>query len=130
MTVQQTSLPAQVAALQLGAAKQQIAPAAAASSKIYTRPELLAMKWADRQQGKNEGYDGWYRGGFDDGGQRHGLGRLDYDSGIYRIGERHGLGRWDYHSGMYEIGEYDHDSRCGHWIRYNKDGSIWHEWDA
>ena len=49
MTVQQTSLPAQVAALQLGVAKQQIAPAAAASSKIYTRPELLAMKWADRQ---------------------------------------------------------------------------------
>ena len=81
------------------------------SSKIYTRPELLAMKWADRQQGKDEGDGDWYRGGFDDDGKWHGLCRGDYDDG------------------MYYIGEHNHDRQCGHWIGYNKDGSIYHERD-
>ena len=76
------------------------------SLKIYTRPELFAMKNKDRQQGEKDEDGDWYRGGWD------------------AAGKRHGLGRWDWDDGEYEISECDHGRECGHWISYSKDGSI------
>ena len=130
--MQQASLTAPVASLQQGVAKQQITPPATASltiyntlprtqsflfvgSNIYTRPELVAMKNKDRKQGgtaEKDGYGGrwWYRGGRDSAGKPHGLGRRDFDNGEYGIGE------------------HDHGRQCGHWIWYNKNGSINREW--
>ena len=55
----------------------------------------------------------WYRGGWDANGKEHGLGRWDFE------GDRE----------SYYIGAYDHGKQCGHWISYNKDGSIWYEKD-
>ena len=76
---------------------------------LYSNIKILLFFYIFSFKGKKE--YGWYRGGFDDDGKPHGLCRRDYDNGGY------------------SIGEYNHDSRCGHWIVYNKDGSISHEWD-
>ena len=73
------------------------------------------MNWNDRKQGEWNG-NTWYRGGRDGDGLQHGLYRRDFENGEQ--------------DGEYCIGEYDHDSQCGHWIMYNKDGSIDCERDA
>jgi len=102
----QAALHAAKAAAAAAVKRAAEAPAREAANKIYTRPYLLAMKNEDKEQGKEDEYGGWYRGGFDDGGKQHGLFRIDHDHG------------------RYIIGEYNHDSPCGHWIYYGKDGSI------
>ena len=80
--------------------------AAAAIKEDWKRRPESACDIAGERSG-----DCWYRGGRDGNGRQHGLYRCDYEDGEYYICE------------------YDHGSDCGHWIMYNKDGSIKREWD-